>query len=160
MAENRRPKVELPKLNPLTLEGYSLDLDYFLKTHYVSIHSATSELPPVIEWVNEQLQVAIERKHMAKAELKQAEGNAFHTLRTEEGWTQAGFTGKITEKALESAIPLMTMVITANEKYAKAAGLVSRLMNTLISFQAKLDMVRTSEATRRALVEGTEQDDQ
>lgn len=158
--DRTKSKVELPTLANFTMEGYPLDLDYFLKTHYVSVQAATSELPPVIEWINGLLQTAIEKKHMAKAGLKQAEGEAFHQLRIEEGWAQAGFTGKITEKALEAGIPLMNDVIQANEKYAKATGLVSRLQNMLLSFQAKLDLVRSSEATRRALVQGTEQDEQ
>jgi hypothetical protein len=151
--DRTKSRVALPKLHPIDLDGYKLDIDYFLKTHYVSVHSANAELPAIIEWVNEQLQTAVEQKHMAKAELKQAEGNAFHDLRDEEKFRQAGFTGKLTQEAVTHAIPLMANVIEANQKYARAAGWVSRLVNTLISLQAKLDLVRTTEATRRALVE-------
>jgi hypothetical protein len=151
-----RSSVTLPKLHTIDLDGYKLDIDYFLKTHYVSVHSANAELPSIIEWVNEMLQIAVEKKHMAKAELKQAEGNAFHDLRDEEKFRQAGFVGKTTEKAIDHAIPLMSSVMEANQKYARAAGWVSRLVNTLISLQAKLDLVRTTEATRRALVEGAD----
>lgn len=151
--DRTKSRVRLPKLRPIELEGYALDIDYFLKTHYTSVHSANAELPSIIEWVNEQLQVAIEQKLMAKATLKQTEGSNYHFLREEENFRQAGFQGKITDKALEYAIPLMESSTEANLNYARAAGWVSRLSNTLISLQAKLDLVRTTEATRRAMVE-------
>ena len=150
-ARSSRP---LPKLKPMKLDGFELDLDYYLKTHYASVYSANAELPSIIEWVNENLETAIYKKHMAKALLKQAEGMAFHDLRDPLKFEQFGFAGKPTEKAIDAAIPQLNYVVEANENYAKAAALVSRLINTLISLQAKLDLVRTSEATRRAVVEG------
>ena len=149
-----RPK--LPKLKPIDLDGYALDIDYFLKTHYVSVHSANAELPSIIEWVNEQLQTAIEQKHLAKAALRQAEAENFHYLRDENNFRQAGFSlekGRLTQDMINHATALMETTVEANKVYARAAGWASRLSNTLLSLQAKLDLVRTTEATRRAVVE-------
>jgi hypothetical protein len=144
--------VVLPKLDKMTLGGYSLDIDYFLKTDYQSAHAAAKEIPTVIEWINSELQIAIEKKILTKQQLKKAEGAAFLDLRGAL-WERRGYAGKQTESAIEAAVHQEQEVIEAHENFAQWSGLVSRLVNTLLSLQAKLDLVRTSEATRRAMAE-------
>lgn len=145
-------EVTLPKLDKLELGGYALDIDYFLKTDYQDTHAAAKELPAVIEWVNSELQIAIEKKILCKQQVKKAEGAAFLDLRGAL-WERRGYAGKQTEGAIEAAVHQEQTVVEAHENLAAWTGLVSRLSNTLLSLQAKLDLVRTSEATRRAMVE-------
>lgn len=145
-------EVSLPKLDKVELGGFALDIDYFLKTDYQSAHAAAKEIPSVIEWINSELQIAIEKKIISKQQLKKAEGMAFLDLRGAL-WERRGYAGKPTETALEAAVHQEQSVIEATEMMAYWSGLTSRLSNTLISLQAKLDLVRTSEATRRAMAE-------
>jgi hypothetical protein len=144
--------ITLPKLDKMELGGYALDIDYFLKTDYQDAHSAAKEIPSVIEWINSELQVAIEKKIITKQQLKKAEGAAFLDLRGAL-WERRGYAGKQTDSAIDAAVHLEKSVIEATETFAYWSGLVSRLVNTLLSLQAKLDLVRTSEATRRAMAE-------
>lgn len=149
---NMATELLLPKLGAIELGGYALDIDYFLKTDYQGGHHASKEIPSVIEWVNSELQIAIEQKILTKQSLKKAEGAAFLDLRGAL-WERRGYAGKQTETAIEAAIHQEESVRKAHEDFAAASGLVSRLHNTIISLQAKLDLVRTTEATRRAMVE-------
>jgi len=145
-------ELNLPKLAKIELGGYALDIDYFLKTDYQSALSASKEIPAVIEWVNSELSVAIENKILGKQELKRVEGAAFLDLRGAL-WERRGYAGKPTESAVEHAVQQEKTVIDATVHLAFWTSLASRLSNTLLSLQAKLDLVRTSEATRRAMVE-------
>lgn len=144
--------MSLPKLDKIELGGYALDIDYFLKTDYQDARSAAKEIPSVIEWINAELQIAIEKKILCKQQLKKAEGAAFLDLRGAL-WERRGYAGKQTEGAIDAAVQQEDSVKEAYEHFAYWSGLTSRLSNTLISLQAKLDLVRTSEATRRAMVE-------
>lgn len=145
-------EVVLPTLEKMELGGYALDIDYFLKTDYQSAHTAAKEIPTVIEWISSELQVAIEKKIICRQQLKKAEGAAFLDLRGSL-WERRGYAGKQTDSAIDAALHQESTVIEATELYAYWCGLVSRLSNTLLSLQAKLDLVRTSEATRRAMAE-------
>jgi len=144
--------ITLPKLDKMELGGYALDIDYFLKTDYQDAHAAAKEIPSVVEWINSQLQLAIESKINTKQQLKRAEAAAFLDLRGAL-WERRGYAGKQTDSAVDAAVQLEKSVIEATDTFAYWSGLVSRLVNTLLSLQAKLDLVRTSEATRRAMVE-------
>ena len=146
------PKGRLPELGKLKLDDFDLDLDYFLKTDYTDANSASAELPAVIEWVNSKLQAYTEEKILAKSDVKQAEGKTFFALRS--GAFETLFVGKPTETAMEYAVAMDDSVRAAIEKYAVLCGWVQRLSNLIISLQAKLDLVRTAESTRRALIAG------
>lgn len=144
-------KALLPKLEPLSLGDFNLDLNYFLTSDYQDAHSASRELPAIIEWVNSHLQSMTEQKLRLKAHVKTAEAQAYMDLKSGL-WDTRGYEGKITETGLEHAIHLEDTVKKAQDELAIYSGWVSRLSNLIISLQAKLDLVRTSEATRRVLV--------
>jgi hypothetical protein len=150
-------EVVLPKLDKIELGEYALDIDYFLKTDYQGGAAASKEIPAIIEWVNSELQIAIEKKIITKQAMKKAAGAAFLDLRGPALWERRGYAGKQTEGAIEAAVNQEDSVTEATETFAYWSGLVSRLNNTLISLQAKLDLVRTTEATRRALVDEDDQ---
>jgi hypothetical protein len=145
----------LPKLSAIELGEFSLDIDYYLKTDYQGASSASKELPAVIEWINSELMIAIEKKIIVRQDLKRVEGAAFLDLRGAL-WERRGYAGKQTESAIEAAVHQEDSVKQATEVVAYWTALASRLSNTMISLQAKLDLVRTSEATRRAMVEDDE----
>lgn len=152
MAREMAKPPTAPTLAPIKLGDVTLDIDYFLKTDYQGALAASREIPSVIEWVASELQIAIEKKVVTKQQLKKAEGAAFLGLRGPL-WEQRGYAGKQTESAIEAAIHQEKDVVDAHENFAYWSGLVSRLHNTLLSLQSKLDLVRTTEATRRVIAE-------
>lgn len=145
-------KEKTPKLGRIDLDAdFSLDLDYYLYQDYGDVSQAASELPPIIEWVNAKLQGLTEQKIIKRQELKEVEAKAYFSLRS--GEFSELYADKMTESALEKAVCLDESVKAAHREYAVLAGWVQRLGNLQDSLQAKMDLVRTSEATRRRLVD-------
>jgi hypothetical protein len=136
----------------LELGDQLVDLNYYLAADYADAAEASAEIPAVIEWVNEHYQAFIQQKHQAKSLVRQARSKAYFDLKGAL-WASRGYTGKITEKAIEAAIELEQSVIDAEDQLAIFNGWVARLFNTMENLRAKLDMIRTSEATRRAMLE-------
>ena len=142
------PIVELPKLGHLDLgEGaeYKLDLDCWLTKEYDDIGHASAELPPIIEWVNAQLQTISEAKIIKKHEIKEAEARAY--FRQRRNGTPEG--GRQTETAIAHNVALDDEVMEVYREFAVFSAWSQRLTNLLFSLQAKLDLVRSTEATRR-----------
>jgi hypothetical protein len=139
-----------PPLEPVELDGFKLDVGHYLFKDYSDIGEAASELPPVIEWVNMKLQSLTEAKIVKKQEIEEAEAEAYFSLRS--GGFEETFSGKSTETALGMAVSLDKKVMETHRDYAVLTGWVLRLANLQESLKAKLDLVRSTEATRRSLV--------
>ena len=149
-----------PKLGPIRYGDFSLDLEYYLGGDYVDIIRVASELPAAIEWVNAALQDWTERKIIAKQFVEQVEATVYFELKNG-GFEAKGYAGKPSEDAVKHAIQLDERVTEAHRKYAVLYAWVQRLYNVQGSLQARLDLVRSSEATRRRLTEDpTEENDQ
>ena len=145
----------LPDLGQIDLGSeFVLNLDTFLKHPYEEIGEAAVELPAIIEWTNQQLQWVIEQKGVKKQELKTVRAQAFVDLKN--GGAQNKIQGKVSENAIEQLIELDSEVIRVNEELSKILGWSSRLTTLLYVLQAKLDLVRSTESTRRKLIIGTE----
>lgn len=143
---------ELPKLDPIILDGYKLDVQYFLCHEYSDIGEAAEELPAIIEWVNMQLQSVTEQMLQKKQEIKEVEAAAFFDLSN--GKFAENYESKMTAAALDRAVVLEPDVRKVHKDYAILYGWVKRLGNLQFSLQAKLDLTRSSEATRRRLADG------
>ena len=142
----------LPRLNRLKLGRDTIDLDYYLTSSYDNIDDASGELPPVIEWVNEQNQGYVERMHVLKGEVKEAEAAAYMRLSTpgEEESFESQFPGvKRTADYLSHAVVLDAEVRQKKIDLAHNVAWVERLRQLQVNLTSKLDMVRSSEATRR-----------
>ena len=148
---------KLPELGVIDLgTEFVLELDDYLQKPYDDIGEAAVELPAIIEWVNQQLQWLIEQKGTKMQELRTVQAKAFVALKN--GSASESFSGKITDKAIEYLMELDENVIRVNEELSKILGWSSRLSNLLYVLQAKLDLVRSTESTRRKLI--TENDDE
>lgn len=135
---------ELPKLEPINLQGYELNVDLYLKKDYNDISVASEELPALIEWVNMLVQIYSERKLIAKQEIKEVEARAYNRLESD-----PEFVGKKTDTNLSRQIVLQDDVMKAHRRFAVLSGWCGRLINLQISLQSKLDLVRSTESTRR-----------
>ena len=142
----------LPKIPPIVLDGYELQVQHYVQKDYADIAVAAVELPSIIEWLNWQTQVHIEQKMMTKALLERVEARAYFELKGGE-FGRKGYGEKVTEDGLKRAVALDEEVIRLNDEVAIYTGWVERLSNIQRSLQFKLDLVRSSEATRRKLVE-------
>src|SRR5690606_29958864 len=133
--------------------------DYFLKHDYDSIEIANQELPATVEWLNSQLQWIIEERQALKQRIKKAEAQAYVDLAS--GELERRYPGvKRTETAIGRLVALDEEVNQLHARYARYCGWCRRLQNTSLAFQTKIDLVRSSEATkRRVFTAGPEHDD-
>lgn len=138
-----------PPLGTLTFNGTQVDLGYYLTQTYDDISTASVELPAIIEWINIQLQEAVEKRLRNKQLVREAEATAYFHLR--DGDFESLYGGKMTENAIAHAISLDENVQACYDNYAKSAALVSRLSSLQNSLAAKLDLVRSTESTRRRI---------
>lgn len=143
---------QLPKIPPIELGDHKLDVEHYVRKEYLDIADAAVELPSVIEWLNWQTQVHIERKMTTKAALEREEAQVYFDLKGG-GFERNGYGHKATEESLKRAIDLDEKVIQLKEDLAIYTALVERLYRVQQSLQFKLELVRSSEATRRALVQ-------
>lgn len=155
----RKPKKpEIPEgmleLDVLELSGQAVDLNYYFTQDYDDIGQAAAELPNLVEWINGQLQVLYEDKLNCEQQLKAAEAAAYFDLKGGTYLTLYG--GKPTEKGLDHAVMLDEGVSTTWKKLNSLAAWCRRLQNLQNSLQTKLDLIRSSEATRRRLVDPAE----
>ena len=142
---------EIPNLEPVELGGFMLDVNYFLKKEYEDIGEASTEIPALIEWLNTQLQGMIEHKLSYGNQIEEFEAEAWFNLQNGL-WEDLQYAGKKTNYALTLAMRRDPRVIEAKKNLAVYTGWVTRIQNLIYSFQSKLDIVRTAEATRRSLL--------
>lgn len=146
-------QITLGKITPFA-GGASIDLDYYFAQDYTDIQQATQEIPALIEWINSMQQSMYEDKLNFETELAETRAKAYFDLR--KGNLTEEYGGKPTEKALLFAIDLNDEVQDLERKLNITKGWVRRLNNLQLSLQTKLDLIRSSEATRRRLIEPAE----
>lgn len=142
----------LPQLEPIELDGYKLDLQFWLTKEYREIGEAAVELPSIIEWLNFELQGFIEVKIRKKAELARAEAKAYFSIKNGD-FQRKGYGDKPTEAAVNHAVQLDEEVTKLNEDVAVVSGWVERFINLQKTLQFKLELVRSNEATRRKQID-------
>ena len=148
-APNPRP----PPLASFELDGYRLDVAHYLNADYSDVSVASAELPAVNEWINEKLQAYVEMLHITRAELAEAEATAYFTLR--KGAFADDYGGKQTEESLKHAVALDPEVKKLVRSEAVLSAWCGRLRGVQSSLSMKLDLVRSSEATRRKVFDET-----
>lgn len=148
---------ELPTLDKIELDGYVFDPGYYLGSEYLDISTASQELPPIIEWLNAKYQSFAEQKLSTEHHLKRARATAYFRL-TEGGYFVETYGTKPTQAALGHAIELDAAVCQLEDEYAKLYAWCGRLFNLQNSLRAKLDLVRSTESTRRAMIQHSDFD--
>jgi len=132
-----------------TIGGETCDLDAILKAIYEDIGEAAERIPPWIGWLGYQKAKAGERVVNSKFRLKNAEATEYVALKNG-GLISKGYGEKITEAACERCIFLSPEVKAASEAYAKAEKDYEWLKHSIEALLSKMELVRSSEATRRA----------
>lgn len=140
---------QLPFLESITYGEYTLHVNDWLTSAFDDIGEAAMAIPAIVEWLSYVLQYYVQAEILDARKIKQAEATAYFRLRS--GGFAEKYGEKMTESALEKAVELEEDVQKAVTDYAESKAWVARLRGTLSTFQSKLDLLRSTEATRRAL---------
>lgn len=140
----------IPNVGAIELEGFKLEVGYFLTKDYDDIAAASTELPAVIEWINCNLQSLTEQRLLKEDEVKEDEAAAWFWLQNG-GWEDMNYAGRKNAHALLMGVRLEPKVRKAKQELAVLTAWTQRLYNVMTSFQAKLDLVRSAESTRRRI---------
>lgn len=140
-------QLPLPPVTKITFGNDELDIEAIVSHEYGDVAEASVTLPWAIEVVNQWLQYYTEQVVLDEYMIKFQEATAYFELRN--GTFIGKYGDKMTEKSLEHAVALDERVTKAHQDYASTKGWLKRLDNAVKTFQAKLDLVRTTEATRR-----------
>ena len=138
-----------PSIKPIVLDGYTLDLQAILSRDYDDISVACVVLPQYAEWVNEQLHTMHESRAATDNELRIAKAEAYFKFRAR-GLDHYGVS-KVTEAAIEHAIELDSRVQELGSKMATLDGWCRRLARISETLIRQMDLIRSSEATRRKI---------
>ena len=139
-----------PKLEKFELDGFEFDPNYYLSGDYIDIEESCQQLPPIIEWINEKLQTFTEQKMLTQSLIERAKAEAYFRLKSGELVEKYGT--KPTEMALAHALALDSSVQKFEEDYYKLYAWCIRMNNILSSLRDKLNLVRSAESTRRAMI--------
>jgi hypothetical protein len=143
-----------PELDPKTpvLENIQndvihLDLDHWFKKAYsLDFGMAHTELPAVLEEINDCIQRAAIHMHRAKKSAEQLEGIKLMQLRQD--WSTT-YSDKMTESTVAAVLAQDKEILAEWDRYAVLKSWVNRLENTLENLRLKAGMMRSTEATRR-----------
>jgi len=145
-------KIIVPKLKNIKIGNETLDLDSLLNSEFEDVREASEQLPAAIAWLGFHRGYAYERLTIAEQEWNEAEARVYFDLRNG-AFVERGYGDKMTEEALKKAVLLDESVSQAAVEYASAKRWLEVYNSTIEALVAKLDLVRTSEATRRRLIE-------
>jgi len=138
----------VPVLKSFRVGDDVIDLNYLLNAPYEDIGEASDMIPAAIGWMGYQRGIAMERLIIAEQEWKAAESRSYFDLKNG-AFTAKGFGEKPSEEALKKAVVLCDPVTEACQDYAKRKRHVEWLTFSIDALKAKLDLVRSSEVTRR-----------
>jgi hypothetical protein len=152
-------KYPLPPLRSLTMDKEVCHIEYYLTRDYDDVGEAAEELPAVMSWLNYHFAECIELADRAKRLYKEEAARVYFELRNG-GFETAGYGDKQSENALEKATIMEPTVQRKAVEWEAASKLCERIRGQVMALQVKLDLLRTSEATRRRIHEAPVSDDE
>ena len=138
----------VPALKAFKVGDAVVDLEWLLAAPYEDIGEAAAHIPPAIGYLGYHRSLATERMIVAEQAWKRTEAEKYFALKNGE-FISRGLGTKMTEDSLKHALTLYPEVTKACEVYAHYKQTVEWLGASITSLQAKLELVRSSEATRR-----------
>jgi len=138
----------VPPLKAFKVGDAVVDLEWLLNAPYEDIGEAAAKIPPAIGYLGYHRACSMERLIVSEQNWKKVEAQMYFDLKNGQ-FTAKGFGEKMTEEALKRAIMICPEVDAACADYAKRKQTVEWLTSSIEALQAKLELVRSSEATRR-----------
>ena len=152
-------KFPLPKLRSLTLANETCHMEHYLTRDYDDVGEAAEELPAVMGWLNYHFAEASEAADRAKRQYREEEARVYFELRNG-GFETGGYGDKQTESALSKATILEPTVQKKAVAWEAASKVCEQIRGQVLALQVKLDLIRTSEATRRRIHEAPVSDEE
>lgn len=142
-------KLSIPVIkNYKTTDGTVVDVEAILTASFEDIGEAASQIPPYLGYFSYQKGLMRQMWINGEHRVKEAEAKAYFALKNGE-FISKGFGEKMTESAVEHAVDIDPNVIKAVEELAIARKNYEWIQGQIDALQAKLDLVRSSETTRR-----------
>ncbi len=141
-------KVSVPILRSYTLADVTIEIDEILNAPYEDIGEAAESIPAYIGWFGHQRAVVHERMLNLEYAWKETEARAYFDLKSGQ-FVAKGFGEKVTEEGLKRAVLLVEEVKAAAEKYNRCLKNFEWMKSVIDALDAKLELVRSREATRR-----------
>lgn len=146
---HREPELDpkTPTIEEIDNDLLKLDVNYWLRKQYETDFSFShSELPCVMETVNNALQNAFVMAAQAKMDAEELEGAKLLELRKD--WSSK-YDDKMTVDTLKAAMAQDKDIQAAWSRYYVLESCVKRYTNLMEHFRLKLGAMRSSEASRR-----------
>lgn len=138
----------VPPLKSFKFGDATVDLEWLLNAPYEDIGEAAAKIPPAIGYLGYHKSMSTERLIVSEQNWKRVEAQKYFDLKGGE-FVSKGLGEKMTEESLKRATMLCPEVTAACADYAKRKQMVDWLAASIDALQAKLELVRSSEATRR-----------
>jgi hypothetical protein len=142
----------VPRLKNIRVGDAVLDLDRLLNADYDNVSEASEKLPAAISWLVYQRALMVEQVALCDRQEDQTKAEVYFALKGG-GFESAGYGSKPTDTAIKMAMLLDPGVKAAGERMAKFQRYLALYTGQIDALKAKLELVRTSEATRRRLIE-------
>jgi hypothetical protein len=139
---------DVPVLTAFKAGGQRLDIEAILNAPYEDVGEAAAAIPAAIGWLGYQEGQAKARVVNTDFHLKKAWAKEYFALKGGE-FVSRGHGEKMTEEALKHAVALSPEVEKAVEAHAAAEKDAKWLSRTIDALSAKMELLRTVEATRR-----------
>lgn len=138
----------VPPLKCFSIGDESVDLDFLLNSPFEDIREACERIPAAMGYLGYHKAYLGEKLLLTEKSWKEAESRAYFALRG--GRFQSdGYGDKMTEGALDKAVELDAEVIAQSKKYAFYKRQVDWLVESIKALSFKIELVRSSETTRR-----------
>lgn len=149
----REPKIDpkTPTLAAINNDEIQLDLDHWFKKQYsLDFGMAATELPCVLEEINDHIQKFSVATADAKRDAEWMAGGKRMKLRQD--WSNL-YADKMTESTLEAVLAQDQELYDAWHRHAVLKSYVVRLTETMENLRLKVQAMRSSEATRRKTID-------
>mgnify|MGYP001614093028 CR=1 FL=1 len=147
----------VPRLKNLRIGNEVLDLDRLLNADYENVAEASEKLPAAISWLSYQRAAMTEQVMLFDRREEQAKAEAYFALKNGE-FEARGHGIKPTDAALKMAVLLDPAVIQSGKDFARYKRHLALYSGQIEALRSKLELVRTSEATRRRLIDPADED--
>jgi hypothetical protein len=142
-----KPDADIPQLQSINNDLILFNADkWFKKSYALDFGQAHTEIPAVLEQINEAIQRAAIHTADAKKQAEQLEGERLMSVRRT--WA-ATYEDKMTESTVAAVLAQDKDLMAAWHRYSVLKSWVSRLENTMENLRLKLGAMRSFEATRR-----------
>ena len=138
----------VPRLKNFKCGDAVVDLEWLLNAPYEDIGEAAAHIPPAIGYLGYHRSLSMQRVIVTEQDWKRVEAEKYFALKSGE-FVSKGFGEKMTEEGLKRAVMMYPEVDAACAEYAKHKQNVEWLSSSIDALQAKLELVRSSEVTRR-----------